>query len=222
MEKQLKQIQPSTTTTELIPKNLSIDKCLSEPPILRIAAHEGGIGRIAKLIYPQMDLMIRSLGCKMDDDLIIQLCIDFVEKFNYETIPDILMVIEAGRKNMYPNIKVYGTVTMQILSSWMKYHLEEKYTVKENNHNRASIKNRKEETVVFNRKNYDSDKEQEEDKKVVFNTRQEYIDWVEKGLKQQDEIEESIGKTRKEKHSKTLDRLVEISVSIGKGGKSKK
>lgn len=200
MEKQLKQIQPSTTTTELIPKNLSIDKCLSEPPILRIAAHEGGIGRIAKLIYPQMDLMIRSLGCKMDDDLIIQLCIDFVEKFNYETIPDILMVIEAGRKNMYPNIKVYGTVTMQILSSWMKYHLEEKYTVKDNRHNKES-------------------KRLKGESKVVFNTRQEYIDWVEKGLKKQDEIEESIGKTRKEKHSKTLDRLAEISVSIGKGGK---
>lgn len=200
MKNSPKQIQHSTITTELIPKNLSIEKCLSEPPILRIAAHEGGTGRIAKLIYPQMDLMIRSLGCKMDDDLIVRLCIDFVEKFSYETIPDLLMVIEAGRKNMHPEIKIYGTVNMAILSALMKHQLEEKYTIKDNQFN----------------------KEQERlngNSKAVFKSRKEYLKWAEEGLKIQDENEEKIGKKRKQKHSNALDRLVEISVSIGKGGK---
>lgn len=190
--------------TLLTPKNPDLDNCLSEPPLMRIIAHGGGILPVADVVGTKIRETIESLGLKMDTNIIQRLCIDFIEKFNFETLPDLIMCLDAGRKNMYPNVKVYGTLTMEVLSGWMKYQLEAKYTEKEN-------------------REYKQKKElRANNEKVVFNSRKEYLDWVQKGMKQQDELKDAKTKSKREKNSKTLEALQKVAVSIGRGGSKKK
>lgn len=177
----------------LKPADFTIEASLEQPRMVRLAPYVGGVSNIAKTLYPMMQTCFDAYNIKSDTDTVVQLCIDLVEKFIWETVTDLWIIIDRLRINYYSEVKIYGAINMQVLSDVARLYLGEKYRVSQQKYNGASANN--------------------ED--VKFSSRRHYLMWAQEGLDQQDEIRKMKDK-KLDKHLDTYERIKALASEIGK------
>jgi len=64
------------------------------------------------------------LDIELTDDQMIMLCHDIVEKYEHDSIEDVLLALKHGRQGRYGN--VYGKLNMIVVGDWMEQHLSDK------------------------------------------------------------------------------------------------
>lgn len=104
------------------------------------------------------------LGIEVTNNLMSQLAEDLIEKYQHDSIEDIIQALRKGRQGHYGS--TYGKLNMIIISDWMSKHLEEKARAREQRENE-----------------YNSNEGPE------FKSLKEYHEWVKQGFKNQKELE---------------------------------
>ena len=111
---------------------------------------------------------IKSIGIELSDDVIFMLVNDIHELYKYETLEDILICLKNGRQGKYGT--TYNKFNLIIFKEWMSKHLEEKSIIREHENNKH---------------------------KHDWKTRDEYIESIAIGFKNQFQIKKAIESANK-------------------------
>lgn len=114
-----------TLRSELSVK-INIEECLTAKALGYSPKKEDKL-----LILREINDLFTAFGIDKSERAIELLMYDITEKYPAESVEDIAYCLRKGRQGYY-NEKIYGqNFNMQVLTSWMAQHLEEKYAKKE-------------------------------------------------------------------------------------------
>ena len=161
MENSLKKYEQSTVGA------LTIRDCLDQKPLTVALRDRAESQNIFQAIGREIDKMIIVFNWKPVPQWKILFIEAILEKYKAESLNDILICLRNGRNGFYK--KPFGVLDPSTFSEWMTEHLEKKYKQVE----------------AVNR-----EMKPEVNDLPEFKNRQEYIDYVKTGFKNQAKIKE--------------------------------
>ena len=121
-----KELTQSGTLRSELPAKINIEECLTAKAI---GYNPNKNDRL--LILREINDMFTAFDIDKSERAIELLINDITDKYFAESVDDIAYCLRKGRQGYYTE-KIYGkNFNMQVFTSWMTHHLEEKYTKRE-------------------------------------------------------------------------------------------